>query len=80
MPLIVADGTEQLERGFQVFANLTDGGQVTAPVTVIWGTPYCDHILVGEVVFVSFVHQLMRASDQGEIVDMTEFVSYAVTK
>lgn len=80
MPLIVADGTEQLESGFQVFTNFTDRGQVTTPVTVIGGTPHGDDVLVGEVVFVSFVHQLMRASDQGEIVDMAEFISYAVTK
>lgn len=80
MPLIVADSTEQLEGGLEVFANLTDRGQVAASVAVVGGTPHGDDILVGEVVLVTLVHQLVRASDQREIVDMAEFIGHSVTK
>jgi hypothetical protein len=59
MPLIVTDGTEQLERGFKIFSDFTDRGQVSASVAVVWRTPYGDDVLVVEVIFVALVDQLM---------------------
>lgn len=80
MSLIVADGAEQLKGRLEVFANLTDRSQVTASIAVVGCTPHGDDILVGKVVLVPFVDQLMRASDQGEIVDMAEFIRYTITE
>lgn len=80
MSLIVADCTEQLECGFKVVSNLTDGGQVTASVTIIRRTPDGHDVLVGEVVFVSLVDKLVSSSDQGEVIDVTEFISYTISE
>lgn len=80
MSLIVADGAEQLKGGLEVLTNLTDRSQVTTSIAVVGCTPHGDDVLVGKVVFVSFVDQLMCASDQGEIVDVAEFIGYTITE
>lgn len=80
MPLIIADGTEQLEVGLQVVANFTDGRQVTASVTVVRRTPNGDDVLVGEVILITLVHELMGPCNQGKVVDMTELVGHAIAK
>lgn len=80
MSLIIAHSTEQFEGGFQVLPNLAHRGQVAAAITIIGGTPHSHHILIIEVVFVTLVHQLMGACNQGEIVDVAEFVRHAIAK
>lgn len=80
MPLVIADCTEQFEGGLQVISDLTDRGQVTAPVAVIGRTPHGYNILVVEMIFVAFVDQLVCSGDQREIVDMTELVCDSVSE
>lgn len=80
MSLIVADCTEQLEGRLEVITNFTNRGQVPTAVAVVWRTPYSNHVLVVEVVFIAFVHQLVRTRDQGEIIDMAKLVSHAVSE
>ena len=65
MSLVVADGAEQLEGWFEVFAYFADGGEIAAAVAVVGGTPDGHHVLVLKVVFVAFVDELMCACDQG---------------
>ena len=63
--MVVADGAEELEGWFKVFAYFADGGEIAAAVAVVRGTPHGHHVLVLEVVFVAFVDQLVCACDQG---------------
>ena len=53
--LVIADGTEEFECRFEVFADFADGCQIAAAVAVVWRTPDCDDVLFSEVVFVAFV-------------------------
>lgn len=80
MPLVVTNCTKQLEGRVEVFADLTHRRQVTAAVTVVGRTPDRHHILVVEVIFVSFVNQLMCTSNQGKVVDMAELIGYSVSE
>lgn len=55
MSLVVADGAEELEGWFKVFAYFADGSEIAAAVAVVRGTPDGHHVLVLEMVFITFV-------------------------
>jgi hypothetical protein len=78
--LVIADSTKQFEGGLEIFSDFTDGGQVSTSVAVVWRTPYCDNILIVEVVFVSLIDQLVGACNQGKVVDMAELIGHSVSK
>jgi hypothetical protein len=80
MPLVIADCTKQFERGLEIFPNFTDRGQVSTSVAVVWRTPYCNDVLVVEVVLISLVDQLVCACNQGKVVDMAELIGHSVSK
>lgn len=80
MPLIIADRAEQLESRFEIISNLTDGSQIAASVAVIRRAPHGDDVLVGEMVLVAFVHQLVCAGNQREVVDMAELISHSIAE
>lgn len=80
MSLIVTDGTEQLEAGLQIVADLAHRGQIPTSVAVVRCTPHGDDILVVEMVFISLVHQLVCAGNQREVVDVTELVRHAIAE
>ena len=48
-----------------------NGRHVTTPVAVVRGRPYCDELLV-EHVLVAFLHELVRACDELQLVDVVE--------
>lgn len=80
MSLIITDGTEELEGRLEIVSNLADRGQVATPVAVVRRAPHGDHILVGEVVFVSLVDELMCPGDEGEVIDVTKLIGHAITE
>lgn len=80
MPLIIADCAEELKGGFEVVTNFTDGCQITTPIAIVGSTPDRHDILVGEMILITFVHELMSPCNQRQIVDVTEFISHAITK
>lgn len=80
MPLVIAHSTKQLERRLQILSDLTHRSEIATPVTVVRSTPHRDHILVREMVFISFVHQLMRTGDERKIVNMAELIGDTITK
>jgi hypothetical protein len=80
MSHILTYSSKQFKRRFQILFHLTYRRQVPAAVTVVWSAPDRYDVLVFEVVFIAFVDELMRSSDQGEVVYVAEFVRYFVAK
>lgn len=80
VPLVITDCTKQLERRFEVITNLTHRRQITTAVAVVRRTPDRHHILIVEVIFVSFVNQLVGTSNQRKVVDMAEFIGHSVSE
>ena len=78
--MVVTDSTEELERRFEIVPDLADGGKVAASVAVVGGTPHRDHVLIGEVIFVTLVDQLVGSRDKGQVIDVAELVRNFVSK
>lgn len=63
---------EDLELWLEIFAEIHNGRDVAAAVTVVGCGPHRDDILVFEVVFVPFVDQLMGTCYELEAVYVIE--------
>jgi len=63
---------ENLKLALHVSVKLQDGRNVAAAVAVVWCGPDGDEILLGEHILVTLVHQLMRAADQLQAVQVVE--------
>ena len=80
MSLVVGNSTEQFKIGLHVISNLADRGQIPASIAVVWCAPHGDHVLVVEMVFIPFIHQLMCSRDEGKVIDMAEFFCHSISE
>lgn len=67
---------ENVESFFQFLIDVQNRGNVSTSVAIIRCRPDCNEILVSEPVLKAIHHKLMGSSNQGNIVDMIEFLSY----
>lgn len=69
---VIWNGREDGELGIKVFSKLHNTSHITTPVAVVRSRPDRNHVLVLEVIFVSFLYKLMGTSYKSEIVDVIE--------
>lgn len=69
---MIRHSAKDCELGFEIFSQGHDTGYVAATVTVVWSGPDGHNILILEVVFVTFVDELMCSGNKREVVDMVE--------
>lgn len=74
MSLVAGYGREEFKGRLQVLPDLAHGRHIRTTVAVIWRAPYCHHVLIVEMILVSFIDELMRTRDKCEVVDLAEFI------
>ena len=67
---------ENLEFRLQVFTQGHDGSDIAASVAVVGCRPHGHHVLGGEMIFVAFVDELVRAGDEVEVVYVVELLNH----
>lgn len=72
---MIRHGAEDLEVRVQVLAERHDARHVAAAVAVVGRRPHRHDVLRREVILVALVDQLVRAGDEGEVVDVVELDS-----
>ena len=73
--LILLSGTIHGEATRAVLSNSEDRGHVPTPVAVVWRGPHGCQCLV-EHIFITLLHELMRASNERERVDVVKLRVY----
>ena len=79
-PRLARNGGEDVELGIEILAEVHDAGHVAAAIAVVGRAPDRHHALVLEVPLEAFLHELVRARNQLQIVDMVEFGRDLVAK
>ena len=69
---MIRHGTKNLEIRLQILSQRHDGSDIAAAVAVVRRGPDGHDVLGGEVVFVAFVDELVRAGYELEVVYVVE--------